>query len=113
MEAHGADCNIYLQKVVLNVVPDVVPSGHCQCGAYWPHSVTEECYDRQVGRDMCECAGGGVPHIRNQLNKCQQCSGWLDEVWRGKEPTRAFLRFMVSRLRGTSDSPPGDRFEIQ
>ena len=47
-----------------------------------------------------------------QLNKCQQCSRWLDEVWRGKEPTRTFLRFMISRLRDTSDSALGDRFEI-
>ena len=65
VEAHEASCNEYLQKVVLNVMPEEVPIGHCQCSGYWPHSVTEECYDRQVGRNMCECTGGGVPHIRD------------------------------------------------
>ena len=36
-----------------------------------------------------------------------------DEVWRGLEPTRTFVRFMISHLRDTSDSSLGDRFDIQ
>ena len=112
MKVHEGDCIKFRQKVVLNVVPEVLPVGHCKCCGYWPHWVREECYDRQVGRNMCECNGGGVPHTRDQLNKCQLCGGWLEEVWRSKEPTRTFLRFMISRLRERSDSALGDRFEL-
>ena len=112
MKVHEGACSEFQRKVVLNVVPEVVPVRHCQCSRYWPHSVLEECYDRQAGRNMCECNGGGIPHTRGQLNKCQLCSGWLEEVWRSKEPTRTFLRFMFSRLRERSDSALGDRFEL-
>ena len=62
---------------------------------------------------MCECTGGGFAHTRGQLNKCQQCSGWLDEVWRGQGHTRTFVRFMISRMRDTRDSSLGDRVNIQ
>ena len=112
MKVHEGACIEFRQKVVPNVVPEVLPGGRCECSGYWPHWVLEECYDRQVGRNMCECDGGGVPHTRDQLNKCQLCGGWLEEVWRSKEPTRTFLRFMITRLRGRSDSPLGDRFEL-
>ena len=112
VEVHEAACSEFQRKVMLNVVPEEVPVRHCQCSGYWPHSVTEECYDRQAGQNMCECTDGGIPHIRGQLNKCQRCNGWLEEVWRSKEPTRTFLRFMISRLRDRSDSALGDRFEL-
>ena len=88
VEKHEAACSRYHQKFKMQAVPETA-AGHCRCSGHWLDSVREKCYDRQCGRNVCECPGGGVPHVRNQLNKCQQCDNWLDEVWRGKEPTRS------------------------
>ena len=111
-DRHEEACSSYRKKFVLKAVPDVTPAGHCGCSGHWLDSVREECYDRQVGRNMCGCPGGGIPHTRNQLNRCQRCNNWLVEVWRGLEPTRTCLRFMISRLRDANDSTLGGRYNI-
>ena len=112
IESHEAACSRYRERLVLQKVPDAAPTGHRQCSVHWLVSVRDECYDRQVGRNMCECPGDGISHTRNQLNKCRLCSKWLDEVRKGQEPTRTFVRFMISRLRDASDSSRGDRYSI-
>ena len=53
VECHEARCDRYLERFT---------SQKCQC--------REERYDREVGRNMCDCSGGGVPQNHGLANKC-------------------------------------------